>query len=83
MGKPILFDMNKCKYCGRFLLTSYNQHLAIAHPREWNKIKEEWIRLRASGWSVQKIADKFDTNITTVNQAVNKKFSVFHEVQKK
>lgn len=75
--------MQKCEYCGRFLLTSYNQHLAIAHPKEWNKIKEQWTMLRAEGWSVQKIADEFNTNITTVNQAVSKKFSVFQEMRKK
>ncbi len=62
--------MQTCKFCGKFILTSYNQHLAIAHPREWDKIKNEWVRLRNEGMSAKDIAERYDTNSATVSRAV-------------
>ncbi len=74
--------MRVCKFCGKFILTSYNQHLAIAHPREWNKIKKEWVQLKAEGMSAQKIADKYETNTTTVSRAIKDSYGAFHKLQR-
>ncbi len=73
--------MQVCKFCGKFILTSYNQHLAIAHPREWAKIKKEWIVLKNQGLSAQEIADRYDTNTTTVSRAIKDSFDMFHKMQ--
>ncbi len=74
--------MQLCKFCGKFILTSYNQHLAIAHPREWNKIKQEWITLKSDGMTAQQIADKYETNTTTVSRAIKDSYSAFHKLQR-
>jgi len=74
--------MQLCKFCGKFILTSYNQHLAIAHPREWNKIKQEWITLKSDGMTAQEIADKYGTNTTTVSRAIKDSYSAFHKLQR-
>lgn len=71
--------MKKCEFCGRFLLTSYNQHLAIAHIKEWNVIKSEWFKLYSSGQPINKIATKYGTNVNTVNKAI-KEFMVVCKV---
>ncbi|MBW6451556.1 MAG: helix-turn-helix domain-containing protein [DPANN group archaeon] len=62
--------MHKCQFCGRFLLTSYNQHLAITHEKEWNKIKKEWVKLYNDGLSIKNIATDYHTNVNTVNKAI-------------
>ncbi|MBW6462007.1 MAG: hypothetical protein K0B07_03085 [DPANN group archaeon] len=74
--------MRVCNFCGKFILTSNNQHLAIAHPREWNKIKKEWILLKNDGISAQKIADKYETNTTTVGRAIKDSYGVFNKLQR-
>ncbi len=74
--------MQLCKFCGKFILTSYNQHLAIAHPREWNKIKQEWITLKSDGMTAQEIADKYGTNTTTVSRAIKDSYGAFHKLQR-
>ena len=74
--------MQLCKFCGKFILTSYNQHLAIAHPKEWNKIKKEWIVLKNEGMTAQEIADKYGTNTTTVSKAIKDTYGAFHKLQR-
>ncbi|MEA3229748.1 MAG: helix-turn-helix domain-containing protein [archaeon] len=74
--------MQACKFCGKFILTSYNQHLAIAHPREWDKIKKEWVRLKNEGLSAQEIAERYDTNSATVSRAIKESYSIFYKMQR-
>ena len=62
--------MQKCEFCGRFLLTSDNQHLAIAHEKEWNRIKKEWVKMYKDGTTIKNIATEYGTNVNTVNKAI-------------
>ncbi len=75
--------MRRCPYCGQYILTNFNQHLAIQHPEKWNAIKQKWVQLKMEGMTIRDIAERFNTSTTTVSKAINESMGSLSSLAKR